>query len=226
MVSAVRSKKPTAEPVDAVELPTVKVHPVIVGLVAFHVIAITIYSLPQPSKGILDGTIQPRMSDYILKFNQQELKNWAPIYGYCAVTGMWQYWDMFAPDPAQTDIWCSAEVTYMDGTKKPFEYPHMKALSIPQKFMLERHRKYFERVNQPGFSYLWVTFGQAIAFKSATDPNNPPIQVDVTRHFQEVVRHDAKDTSKENPYGQYTFFRYAVDLNKLYSDKGWKLGVH
>jgi hypothetical protein len=202
-----------------------KVHPLIKAFVVYHLIAITLYALPKPSDDVLKGKIEPRGSDALLSYNVKEMKNWAVFYGYLYPTGFWQYWDMFAPDPAQVDAWCDAEVTYLDGTKATFKYPRMKDLSIPAKYTMERYRKYYERVNVDDWPFFWPPFGQAIALKMANDPNNPPVKVAIYRHFQPVMRHD-KPQSTEPPYGTYNFFTYVVDQHKLFSDKGWKLGIH
>lgn len=216
---------PIAKEPEEPALPTKRVHPLVVAFVAFHVVAITIYALPKPSDGILNGSVTPRGSDSFLKYNQQVLKESAPIYGYLYVTGFWQYWDMFAPDPAQVDLWCSAEIEYLDGTKKEVNYPRIYDLTIPQKFIYERHRKYYERVNQENNRFLWPSFGQYLAYQNANDPNNPPVKVTLKRHFQAVMRHD-NPQPKEPPYSTITFYWYIVDQQKLYSDRGWKFGLH
>lgn len=202
-----------------------KVHPLVVAFVVYHVLAITIYAIPKPSDDVLKGKVPPQGSDPLLKFNHLELKQWAIFYGYLYPTGFWQYWDMFAPDPAQTDAWCDAEVTFLDGTTKRFEYPRMKTLSIGEKYLQERYRKFYERVNMEETPFFWPPFGQAIAFKTATDPNSPPVKVRITRHFQSVMRHDDQKPT-EPPYGSFPFFDYVVDQRKLFADKGWKLGIH
>jgi hypothetical protein len=207
------------------DTPLPRVHPLVVALVVFHIVAITIYALPKPSDRVLNNEIAPRGSDALLRFNQLELKNWAPIYGYLYPLGLWQYWDMFAPDPVQKDAWCDAEVVYLDGTKATFEYPRMKSLSIFEKFMKERHRKYYERVDGEANRYLWPPFAQYIGYQMAIDPKNPPVQVNLTRHFQFVVRHD-DPKAVEQPYTAYTYYRYIVDQKKLYADKEWKFGLH
>ena len=208
-----------------------RVHPLVPAFVLFHVVAITLYALPRPSDATINNTAPPRwysLSDWVergLKYSYLDAKQSVPIYGYLYPSGLWQYWDMFAPDPAQTDIWCDAEVTYLDGTKTTFKYPHIKSLSIPEKFMQERHRKFYERVNSEKTPFYWMPFAQAIALKSATDPNSPPIQVTLVRHFQSVMRHD-KQEKNEPPYLTYNYFSYIVDQHKLFADKGWKIGIH
>lgn len=211
--------------------PLPRVHPLVPAFVLFHVVAITLYALPRPSDAALNNAASTqwyRLSDWVdqgLKYNFQVTKLSVPIYGYLYPTGLWQYWDMFAPDPSQTDIWCDAEVTFLDGTKTTFKYPRIKALSIPEKFMQERHRKFYERVNSEKAPFYWMPFAQAIALKSATDPNSPPVQVTLVRHYQSVMRHD-KQEKNEPPYLTYNFFSYIVDQHKLFADKGWKIGIH
>ena len=217
-----RAKSPAAVAVP-VELP--RIHPLVVGFVIFHVLAITLYALPKPSDQVLAGKTAPRGSDSLLMFNYKEIKQWAPVYGYLYTTGFWQYWDMFAPDPAQTDVWCDAEIVFLDGTKTTFAYPRIKSLTIPEKFMRERHRKFYERVNSEQTPFFWSPFAQAIALQVATDPNDPPVQITLIRHFQVVARHDAKSSS-EPPYQSFRYFTYVVDQHKLFEEKGWKFGLH
>ena len=208
-----------------------RVHPLVPAFVLFHIIVITLYALPKPSDAALAGTSTPRwyslpnMVDEGLKFNYLEVKKSVPVSGYLYPTGLWQYWDMFAPDPAQVDYWCDAEVMFLDGTKSTFKYPRINSLSIPEKFMQERHRKFYERVNNEKTPFFWPSFGQAIAFKMATDQNNPPTQVTIIRHHQSVMRHD-KQVPTEPPYLAYRLFTYVVDQHKLFADKGWKFGLH
>jgi hypothetical protein len=204
-----------------------KVNRLVVAFVIYHIIAITIYSLPKPSDAVLEGKVEPKGTDHVLLYNHVVLKESAPFYAYLYTTGFWQYWDMFAPDPSQSDLWLDAEVEYLDGTKKIYEYPHMKKMSLAEKFIYERHRKFTERVNMETVQaqFLRAPFGQAIATKTATNPDNPPVIVRINRHFLDVPRHD-KPVGPEPPYGKYTFFIYVVDQHKLFADKGWKLGIH
>ena len=218
-------KKVTTEVTTPVVIP--KVHPLVVFLVAFHVLAITIYALPKPMDAVMEGKVEPNIIQGALAYNQKVIKESSPIYGYLLPTGFWQYWDMFAPDPAQTDYWSDAEVTYLLGQTKTFSYPHIKNLSLGQKFIYERHRKFYERVNMDTVqaAYLRATFAQSIAFQMADDPQNPPVKVVVTTHFLPVPRHD-KPVAAEPPYSKILLIAYVVDQHKLFADKGWKLGIH
>jgi hypothetical protein len=198
-----------------------KIHPLVVGFVAFHVLAVVIYTLPKPIEPVLKGEAEPKGADAFLKYNFQVLRETPPVAGYLLLTGFWQYWDMFAPEPSQTDLWASAEVTYLDGSVKQFKYPRIKDLPIPEKYVKERYRKFYERVNQDDARYFWPPFGRAIAVKSATDPLNPPVRVDLIRHFQSVVRHDAPNNKIEPPYTTFKYYHHVVDQNQLAQSVGW-----
>lgn len=216
------AKSPVAVAVP-IDLP--RVQPLVVLFVIFHVLAITLYALPKPSDQVLKHIVQPRGSDAMLMFNENEMKNWAPVYGYLYTTGFWQYWDMFAPDPSQTDVWCDAEVVFLDGTKANFAYPRIKSLPLQEKFMRERHRKFYERVNSDLTPFFWPPFAQAIALQMATDPNDPPVQITLIRHFQVVAKHNVPGPA-EPPYENFRYFTYVVDQHKLFEEKGWKFGLH
>ena len=77
----------------------------------------------------------------------------SPVKYYLIPTGFWQYWDMFAPNPANIDFYCDAEVTYADGSHRTYTYPRMYKLGIIQKYGMERFRKYYERARDDSYQY-------------------------------------------------------------------------
>lgn len=171
----------------------------------------------------MKGEAPPKGADAFLKFNAEHLRELAPVAAYLHPTGMWQYWDMFAPEPSSMDLWASAEVEFFDGTKTEFKYPRVKDLGLVEKYHSERYRKFFERVNPDDQRFFWAPFAQTIAFKSADNPRNPPVKVALVRHFANVTRHDAKDNKKEAPYSFYRFYIHVVDQSRLFKQKGWTL---
>lgn len=181
------------------------------AFVVLHLLCVTVWALPNPPEGIANGAAKPVGSDYILLYNQKYLKSFQPIPAYLFVTGFWQYWDMFAPNPASTDIWVDAEVIYRDGSKKHYQYPRMFLLSIPEKYPNERFRKFFERANDNNYSYLWPPFAQRIAFVN-DNPSNPPVTVRLTRHWMDIAPPGRPPATK---YNSYMYFEYAVDQRKL-----------
>lgn len=122
----------------------------------------------------------------MLLANEKYLKTADPIRTYLLVTGFWQFWDMFAPDPSNQDLWGDAEIVRQDGTVEHYQYPRMYLLPIQKKLVMERHRKFFERASQDSFAYLWPQFARVIAREVDNDPKNRPVEVRLTRHWQQI----------------------------------------
>src|SRR3712207_1254298 len=56
--------------------------------------------------------------------------------------GLWQSWDMFAPNPAMANVYLEAEVTFADGSRTTWRLQRMEQLSYWQRFRKERYRKW------------------------------------------------------------------------------------
>src|SRR5579862_7446895 len=194
-------------------------------LVLFHVVCITVWCCPQPLPEIESGKVKPFGSDWIIFWNQKYLKgdlnlasdtswpgpvpSWTqqyisdPIQLYLFTTGTWQYWDMFAPNPANMDWWMDAVVTYRDGSKKVYQYPRMYLLSLPEKYVKERYRKFFERAHVDDYQYLFPPVAQRIALLNYNDPRNPPVKVALRRHWLGI---EAAGTPQPTTYNSYNYF--------------------
>jgi hypothetical protein len=199
-----------------------RVSPWVVAFVIFHVVVTTISALPKPNKQVLEGTAEARGSDVVLKFNHQVVKEKPIVYGYLFPTGLWQYWDMFSPDPAQIDYWGDAEVYFLDGTMTVFPYPRVYTAPLWEKYLIERYRKFYERAHDENHTYIWPYFAQRIAMINASDENNPPIRVYLRRHFQDLRNTHETPQKKLPDYKMYRYFNYVVDQETLFQVKGWK----
>jgi hypothetical protein len=199
-----------------------RVSPWVVAFVVFHVVVTVLYALPKPNEQVMNGKAQARGSDHLLKFNQEVVKMNPLVYGYLYPSGMWQYWDMFSPDPAQVDYWGDAEVFFRDGTTTVFAYPRMFTSPLGEKYLTERYRKFYERAHDEKYPFIWPYFAQRIASLSAFDANNPPVRVYLRRHFQDLRNTHLRPQAKLPEYSMYRYFEYSVDLQKLYRDKKWQ----
>ena len=184
-------------------------------LVGLHVLAITVWALPNPSDSVREGKREPIGTEHLLVWNAQHLKRFQPVQAYLFSTGFWQYWDMFSPNPSSLDIWCDADVVYRDGKVERYQYPRVKILSIPEKFVSERFRKFYERVNQEDYAYFWPQFAQRIAYLN-DDPANPPVAVKLRRHWR-FVAPPGKPQPKD--YAEYVFYVHVVDQGRLERDR-------
>ena len=142
----------------------------------------------------------------LLLYQNDKLKE-SPLRHYVLFTGLWQSWDMFAPNPANTDIYLTAEVVYKDHTMLMFQYPRMKLLPVGQKYYSERYRKFFERANQDKNRSMWPGVARAIAIRCNSNPDNPPVEVTLIRHYKTVQRPDAQQWPS---YKTARFYTYQV----------------
>lgn len=203
--------------------------------VPLHIIAITAWSLPEPPSQYLGNppavslkieTGTPRAfftssAEYVrnefLIANHTYLKD-SPIKLYLLTTGFWQYWDMFSPNPSSVDVYADAVVYYADGSTKKYQYPRMFEMSLGQKFLRERWRKFFERAGNDQYRYLWPVFGQCVALYNYEDPNNPPVKIDLHRHFM-AIKPPGQPENRE--YTDEMYYTYFVNVDQLRKDKGF-----
>jgi hypothetical protein len=136
-----------------------------------------------------------------------------PIQTFYTTTGLWQYWDMFAPNPLSQDWWFDAEVTLQDGTKTIVTYPRMANLPIHKKYLHERFVKYGERVQTQQFEYLWPAWATWLAREAYTDQNNPPVTVQIRKHYRWIPDPDKDRTPRE--FRQEVVYEHLVNPQDL-----------
>lgn len=135
-----------------------------------------------------------------------------PIQYFLLRLGTWQYWDMFAPNPADTDVWMDAVVTFEDGTVTEGNFPRIYTLSMPEKYLKERYRKFVERANLDEHAFLWPSIAERIALEQATDPNNLPVHVLLRRH---TLTFRWPDKPAEETYRTVNLYEHEVDVQSL-----------
>lgn len=205
-------------------------------LVGFHVLAITSWTLPKSAPGVQAGFLEPKGLDWVLYANDAYVRH-SPVQQYILTFGLFQSWDMFAPNPTNKDIWCDAIVRYQDGSEKVYTYPRVYEANYAKKYVIERYRKFYERVNLDLYQYMWPDFAQRIAVKM-DDPANPPVQVVLRRHyivtprtvtFAEYIENVGKAIGEGNitgsvlsppnpepvPFSESVFYTYDVDQSRL-----------
>lgn len=200
------------------------VNPLVKVFVLMHMILTLGWSVPPAAPAIASGSIPLTPAnfaahpvDFALQFNDEVKGRW-PLSFYLTSTGLWQYWDMFAPNPSNLDIWWDSIVTFKSGKTEVVKYPRMKDLSIGEKYLKERYRKYLERMNNDSTdSWKRPAFAQRMALLAYKDPNDPPVQVQLRRHWREM---EGMDKPIPPQYKEFVLFTYYVDQDKLMRDAG------
>jgi len=94
----------------------------------------------------------------------------------------------------------------------------MYDLGIPEKYVKERYRKFLERMDVDATdSWKRPNFAQRIALLAYKDPRDPPVRVQLRRHFRQMEGM-YKPVPKE--YTEFILFDYIVDQEKLRKDAG------
>ena len=74
------------------------------------------------------------------------------------ITGLWQGdWRLFAPDPRSVTVTVSARF-FGDGVSLEWNSPNWRELSLPEKFFLVRHTKFYDGLRLDQNSGAWAAF--------------------------------------------------------------------
>jgi hypothetical protein len=172
------------------------VHPLIKVLFGIHVVVITLWCFPMAPRSfriLADPNATPREKanapqpsgvDAILFNNDRYVRENPVVRGYLLSSGLWQYWDMFAPNPSKSDYYIDMVVRYRDGSESTFDYPRMETMGILAKYTHERYRKFMERGHADDYAMIRPYISRHVARLMNVDPSNPPVVVRLRRHWR------------------------------------------
>ena len=129
---------------------------VISVFILFHLVAITCMALPAdfpPIRNIKD-LVKPYMV-------------WA---------GLFQTWDMFAPNPEAINSYIKTVVISRDRHMQVWSFPRMEELGFLERYKKERYRKFSDVLPQSQYAPLWPDVA-AHAAKQFNSPSDPPEKV-------------------------------------------------
>jgi hypothetical protein len=129
-------------------------------------------------------------------------------------TGLWQGWDMFAPEPLALNAHLEAEVTRADGSKTVWTFPRLDRMGLAGKFTQERFRKWaVDRVRLDEYAVAWPDAARWVARQ--VEGASPPTDVTLVRCWRPIPPPDARWTplGHEDETGseqRFAFFHYRV----------------
>ena len=134
---------------------------------------------------------------------------------YLVYTGLFQKWDMFAPDPSKLNNFIGAMITYNDGDSKLWTFPRMENLGYVDKYFDERFRKYAnDCLRLDDYSALWPDAARYVA-RVNNRPGNPPVGVQLIRYWSIVPPPGGNGEETPPNWNQYAFYRYQVQPGDL-----------
>ncbi len=160
--------------------------------ILFHLAAITAFCLP------LNSLLLPAVKD--------------AVRPYMLWSGLFQSWDMFAPEPRKTNLRVAARVAYRDGHSQMWRFPEMDVLGYGSRYAKERYRKFAnDNLRLDENAALWPDAAAVIARLNNTDPSDPPVEVDLIRSWSDVSLWGRT----AEPWSSYVFYRHRVAAGDL-----------
>ncbi len=164
----------------------------VTAFLVFHLVAITCWCLPVNS--LVPGRVKEVVRPYML---------WA---------GLFQAWDMFAPEPSKLNLYVEARITFRDGQTRVWKFPRMQELGFVERYIKERYRKFAtERLRVDENAALWPDAARYIA-RVNNNPANPPVVVELERSWFEIP---PEGWNLPEQWNHFVFYRYPVRAGDL-----------
>jgi hypothetical protein len=152
-------------------------HAAVSIFILFHLIAITCWAVPVNFSAV------------------RELRE--IIRPYMLWTGLYQSWDMFAPNPKSINSYIKAVVFTQDRHMKVWTFPRMEELSFRERYPKERYRKFAEMLPDQKNEALWPGVAAHVA-RLFNNPIDPPDKV-VLIEFRADIKPGADESSAPVP---------------------------
>ena len=159
----------------------------------FHILAITCWCLPINSALILE--CREFVRPYFL---------W---------TGLFQSWDMFAPNPKSMNSYLEALIIYKDRSTEIWTFPRVQLLDLTERYYRERYRKFEEDVTENEHAGLWPDTARYVARLHRNGPTPPATVMLLVRWSNSVQRDDG--TFERTPWDAHVFYSYTVKPEDL-----------
>lgn len=152
-------------------------HTAVSIFILFHLIAITCWAVPVNFSAV------------------RELRE--IIRPYMLWTGLYQSWDMFAPNPKSIDAYIKAVVFTQDRHMKVWTFPRMEELNFRERYPKERYRKFAEMLPDQKNEALWPGVAAHVA-RLFNNPIDPPDKV-VLIEFRADIKPGQDESSPPVP---------------------------
>ncbi|MGH9643142.1 MAG: hypothetical protein ACRD3Q_12045 [Terriglobales bacterium] len=153
----------------------------------FHIVAIACWSLP------IDTPLIPLCRNIVRP--------------YFLWIGLFQSWDMFAPNPKAANTYMEAEVIYKDGSITTWAFPRMNQLSLSERYLKEHYRKFEDNLTREDTDDLLPDAARYIARLTGTE--KPAKTVILIQNLSFIVPRADGSYSPE-PWDEHVLLGYGV----------------
>jgi len=160
----------------------------------FHIAAISCWCLPIATS--LTGPFKELVRPYLV---------WS---------GLFQSWDMFSPSPRNVNSHVEAIVLYKDGNTRNWSFPRMERLSLTERYIKERYRKFAENLQADINAALWPDAAKFIA--RLNNNRSVPVRMVLLVRYWSAIVPQPDGTYQPAPEDAHVYYAYEVqpgDLN-------------
>lgn len=143
-------------------------------------------------------------------------KTYSLIDPYLSFFSIYQDWMMFAPNPSKLNIYLTADVEFMDGTRDTYEFPRQSQMNIMEKYFYgEKYRKIIgETIRKDDNRWTWPDTAKFVLRKMKSKHYNKiPLKVHLVRHWDiipDVKKEFRPHLTPSKSYQHFNFFTYEV----------------
>lgn len=123
-------------------------------------------------------------------------------------SGLWQGWDMFAPQPRDEDIFINSEIYFKDGTRKTWTLTRMTDFPALKRYQKERWRKFFnDNLRLDSNKAMWNA-AAAWVFRETSTASGPGVErIELVRNWRKSLPPDAPGDVLNDlrPYNRFVF---------------------
>ncbi len=160
----------------------------------FHIVAIACWCLP------INSALMLRCRD--------------AVRPYMLWSGLFQGWDMFAPNPRSINAFIEATMVLNDGRIKTWKFPRMEQLGFVERYYRERYRKFVENLQNDANAALWPDVARHIA-RLEDNASNPPKIVILIRYWSEIPPPTIANDHAPETLHAHIFYEYDVKREDL-----------
>jgi hypothetical protein len=106
---------------------------------------------------------------------------------YMQITGFWQNWTMFSPNPLRDDYYVQAQITYADGVTRNWNIPRMHDMGMIEKYQKERFRKMVENAGGSSNKTMYPFLARYAMIENDRGPATYPATVKLVRYWRFIA---------------------------------------
>ncbi len=130
-------------------------------------------------------------------------------------SGLFQTWNMFAPEPMKLNGYVEAEVIFRNGDSRVWSFPRTERLGVIERYRKERYRKFGnEYLRMDAYSGLWPDTARFIARANRQRSNEPAIVI-LNRYWSQIRPPGPDGSLRADPWMRARFYVYVVKPGDL-----------